>query len=136
MSHLEQVGSHGAFGTVASRKSQVARSVAFGDVIGYWLLVIGGRAEALHCAGLKSHLQKIALQSNAPKPFTIHHSPFTLSWDGNPTLRNWLLVPNLRFLIHHSSFIIRKPSFRFRFLIPHSSFLIQKLFIHKKRSFS
>ncbi len=45
-----------------------------------WLLVywyIGGRALALH-AGLKSRLQKTALQSNAPKLFTIHHSPFTI----------------------------------------------------------
>ncbi len=73
----------------------VARDVAYSDVIGHWSLVIGGGASALHCAGLKSHLQKYALQNNAPKLLTSHHSPFT----------------------------IRKQSFRFgsSLLTPHSS---------------
>ena len=78
---------------VGSRQSAVGSDVAFGDGIGHWALGTGLQP----CiAGLKSRLQAIALQRNAPKPFTIHHSPF----------------------------IIRKRSFHFRFLIPHSSFLI------------
>ncbi len=43
------------------KRGEVSRSVAFGDVIGYWLLVIGGRASALHFAGLKSRLQKFSI---------------------------------------------------------------------------
>ncbi len=70
----EELGS--ACGAVVSCKSQVARSVALGDVIGYWSLVIGGRASALH-AGLKSRFQKTALQRNAPK-FSILNSQFSI----------------------------------------------------------
>ncbi len=66
---------------VASRKSQVASSVAFGDVIGYWLLVIGSVAK-----------------QRKPKPFTIHHSPFIIR---KHSFR-------FRFLIPHSSFLIQK----------------------------
>jgi len=82
-SRQSAVGSIGAFGDVASRKSQVARSVAFGDGIGHWALgigsvinavigilvywYIGGRALALHFAGMNSRLQKHALQSNTTK---------------------------------------------------------------------
>ncbi|WP_456456512.1 hypothetical protein [Nitratifractor sp.] len=62
---------------VASRKSQEMLPEATLLIIGilvYWY--IGGRAKALH-AGLKSHLQKAALQSNAPKLFTIKNLPTT-----------------------------------------------------------
>jgi len=114
---------------VASRKSQVASGVAFGDVIGYWLLVIGDRALALLWAGMNSRFQKIALQSNAyqnsslftlhsslkkqrkPKPFTIHHSPFTISWDSNPTLQK-LFTKKKRCKATHT-----------KILTPHSSLL-------------
>jgi len=66
-----------AFGAVASRKSQVAREVAYGDIIGYWLLVIGSRASALNLAGMNSRFRKMALQSNAYQNsslFTLHSS--------------------------------------------------------------
>ena len=33
--------------------------------------IIGGRASALHCAGMNSRFQKKALRSNTPKPFLI-----------------------------------------------------------------
>ena len=90
---------------VASRKSQVLSLSATALGIWHWALcvlpaqssVIGHRslgAGLQPCiAGLKSRPLSIALQRNAPKPFTIHHSPFT----------------------------IRKHSFRLRFLTPHSS---------------
>ena len=39
----------------------LVREVAFGDVIGHWLLVIGGSVA----------------EQRYPKPFTIHHSLFT-----------------------------------------------------------
>ncbi len=74
---------------------------AIGFVIGilvYWY--IGGRASALHFAGLKSRLQKIALRSNAPKPFTIHRSPFIH--------RSVAKQHNPRFFIFHFSFLIQK----------------------------
>ena len=62
---------------VASRKSQVARDVAYGDVIGYWLSVIGGRTSTLNCVGLKSRLHKNALRRNAPK-FSILNYQFSI----------------------------------------------------------
>jgi len=43
---------------VASRKSQVASGVAFGDVIGYWLLVIGGVFGAVSSTGLRPSSRK------------------------------------------------------------------------------
>ena len=69
----------GAIGAVASRKSQVASGVAYGDLIGHWALGIGGRASALH-AGLKSRLHSIGsvAKQRKPKPFTIHHSSCTI----------------------------------------------------------
>ncbi|WP_457602703.1 hypothetical protein [Nitratifractor sp.] len=77
----------------ADRHWAVGIVYAFGAVIGvlvYWY--IGGRALALH-AGLKSrlhiHIKGSVAKQRPPKLFTIHHS----------------------------SFIIRKRSFRF--LIPH-----------------
>ena len=72
-------------------------------VIGYWLLVIGGRALALH-AGLKSRFKKTALQRNAPK-FSILNSQFSINYRLLVT-RYSLLVSTIRFLIPHSSFLI------------------------------
>ncbi len=45
-------------------------------ILVYWYM--GGRALALHFAGLKSLLQKYALRSNAQK-FSILHSPFSIT---------------------------------------------------------
>ncbi|WP_292656712.1 hypothetical protein [Nitratifractor sp.] len=110
---------------VASRQSLVASSVVSGNVIG--ILVYGyiaDRAKTLY-AGLKSRLQKSALRSNAPtskihhqksiiksvaqqrkpKLFIIHHSPFIISRDSNPTLQKLSFpVPHSSFLIPHSDF--------------------------------
>ncbi len=79
---------------VASRKRCCLRQHCW--LLVYWY--IGGRAKALH-AGLKSHLQKAALQSNAPKLFTIHHSPFTI--------KN---LPTTRYLLRIENFIIARNS--------------------------
>ena len=134
-----------------SRKSQVARNVTSGDGIGHWALgigrvfdavigllvywCIGGRALALHFAGMNSRLQKYALRGNAPKfsiqnpkstiksvarqrlpKSSIFHLPSSIrSWDRNPTLHS------SRFLVTSSSLLVST-----RFLIPHSSFLISQ----------
>ncbi len=80
---LKEVGSRqSAVGRrkVTCCKSQVASSVVFGDVIGYWLSVIGSVAK-----------------QRQPKSFTIHHSPFIIR---ERSFR-------FRFLIPHSSFLIK-----------------------------
>ena len=71
----------------------------------YWCIGVLGAGLELCIAGLKSRLLSIASLSDAPKLFTIHHSPFT----------------------------IRKRSFRFRFLTPHSS-LLTSLILSDKES--
>ncbi len=87
---------------VGSRQSAVGSDVAFGDGIGHRSL--GAGLEPC-IAGLKSRLLSIASRSDAPKLFTIHHSPFT----------------------------IRKRSFRFRFLTPHSSLFASLILSDKER---
>ncbi|WP_292656413.1 hypothetical protein, partial [Nitratifractor sp.] len=100
---LNEVGK----GRVASRKSQVASSVAFGDVIGYWLLTpLKNLHERFHSMATKERstretgacvrdcqsyrVKPVVFQSillvigsvakqRIPKSFTIHHSSFTLS---------------------------------------------------------
>ena len=74
--------------------TQIGREVAFGDVIGYWLSVIGSIAK-----------------QRKPKSFTIHYSLFTKSWDSNPTLQNFrkfALRSNAN--RNHPSSIIHHPS--------------------------
>ncbi|WP_456430605.1 hypothetical protein [Nitratifractor sp.] len=82
---------------VANRKSQEmlpgATLLGIGVLV-YWY--IGDRAKALH-TGLKSCLQKAALQNNAPKPFTIHHSSFTiknLPTTHLPRIENFIIARN------------------------------------------
>ncbi|WP_456431676.1 hypothetical protein [Nitratifractor sp.] len=53
---------------VASRRSPVASRVAFGNVIGYWI-----RVKCYVPSAKKGSVAK----RRKPKPFTIHHSPFT-----------------------------------------------------------
>ncbi len=79
----------GAYSAVASCKSQVARSVAFGNVIGHLAFGIGDRALALH-TGLRSRLHSIALRSNA----------LTSKIQNLPSS-----IKKTRFLIPHSSFL-------------------------------
>ncbi len=57
-------------------------------ILVYWYM--GGRALALHFAGLESRLQKYTLQGNAPK-FSILHSPFSIT--KLPTTHYPLLTP-------------------------------------------
>ena len=100
----------------------------------------------LHFAGLKSRLQTHALQGNAtkfliqifrlnksvakqriPKPFTLHHSPFTNPWDRNPTLHSSrFLVTSYSLLLPHQClrYIVGAVIVSTRFLTPHSSLLI------------
>ena len=138
-----------AYSAVASCKLQVARNVTSCDGIGHWALgigrvfdavigllvywCIGGRALALHFAGMNSRLQKYALQSNAPTSIILHpkfnikcvaqqrlpkssifHLPSSIrSRDRNPMLHS------SRFLVTSYSLLVST-----RFLTPHSSFLI------------
>ena len=47
-----------------------------------------------------SSLKKGVAKQHNPKPFTIHHSPFTNSWDSNPTLQKLpTLLPRRLFLL-------------------------------------
>ncbi len=76
---------------VANRKSQemLPRATLLGiGVLVYWY--IGGRTKALH-TGLKSRLQKAALQNNAPKPFTIKNLPTTRYL---PRIENFIIARN------------------------------------------
>ncbi|WP_292660651.1 hypothetical protein [Nitratifractor sp.] len=80
---------------LGSAYGAVARSVAFGNVIGHWSLVIWDACGAFGRSSLVvRRLNRSAEEQRIPKSFIIHYSPF----------------------------IIRKRSFQF--LIPHSSFLI------------
>ncbi len=90
---------------VASRKSQVARDVISGNVI-------GGRVSALHTE-LKSRFQKYALRSKAPRSNTQHPTP---------NIQSIAMQHIPKFSILYSPFSIRKQSFRcFSFITHHSS---------------
>jgi len=105
---------------VGSRQSEVGRNVACGDVIGHWSLVIGGRALALPWAGMNSRFQnKSVTEQRIPKPFTIHHSPFTkkealpsnaiqnsLLFTINSSLKKRRCQATQTKTIHHSPFTI------------------------------
>ena len=86
----------------------VVSTIAFGDGIGHWALVIGNafrRVSFVVC-----RLNKSVAKQRKPK-FSILNSQFSInSWDSNPTLHNSrflvtsysLLVSTIRFLTHHS----------------------------------
>ena len=116
-SRQSAVGSIGAFGDVASCKSQAIRTVAFGDGLKKALQSNANRNHSpltIHrsskYAGVNSRLQKHALQSNAPEFSIFHLSSSINSWASNPTLHSsrllvtsFSLLVSTRFFTLHSS---------------------------------
>ncbi len=126
----------GAFGAVASRKSQVARNAAFGDVIGvlvYWC--IGG---VLRCLSFDIYRLRLvgSRQSAVGKRVASRQSLVARSVAFGDVIGNWLLVIGSvatqrkpKFSILHSQFSIKKT----RFLTPHSSLFTSLIFSKERK---